>query len=193
MIRCVALLIAMIFVSSSCLAQEKRGIRPDFLQLQYAGSIGYFSLGAGYNVMAKKGLASFHFGHVPNYAGGPLNIFSGRFLFVPRTYRLSDRVTLSPYNAGLTMSYHLGSSFNSSWPQHRYPESYYWWQTSFRLHVNFQPALTIQLSDHTVFKSVSAYFDLNSNELYAVSFGKNTHTLSFWDILMLGAGVRLNY
>ena len=118
---------------------------------------------------------------------------SGRFLFVPKTYRLSDRVTLSPFNAGLMISYHMGSEFRTTWPQHRYPERYYWWQTAFRLHVNLQPAVTIHLSDDTIFKSLSAYVDLNTNELYAVSFGKNPHAISFWDIWMLGAGVRLNY
>jgi hypothetical protein len=193
MVRCSAVLILIIFFTSCCRAQGKKGIRPDFLQVQYAGSIGYLSVGAGYNVIRDKALTSLQFGHVPHYAGGPLNIFSGRFLFVPHTYRLSDRVTLSPYNTGLTLSYHFGSNFRTTWPDHRYPARYYWWQTSFRLHLNLQPAITVRLSDHTIFKSMSAYVDLNSNELYAVSFGKNPHAISFWDILMLGAGIRLNY
>jgi hypothetical protein len=193
MIRCGAFLVFIIFGVLTGRSQGKEGLRPDFLQVQYAGSIGYLSFGVGYNGIRNKALTSIHFGHVPNFAGGPLNIFSGRFLYVPHTYRLSDRVTIAPYNTGLTISYHLGSNFRTSWPDHRYPESYYWWQTSFRFHLNIQPSITVRLSDHTIFKSLSAYVDVNSNELYAVSFGTNTHALTLWDVLMLGAGVRLNY
>lgn len=189
------LLVVVFYVSvvAGAQAQESEDIRPDFLQVQYAGSIGYISLGAGYHIMRKKALVSMQFGHVPNPVGGPLNILSGRFLWIPKQYSISQRLSFAPFNVGMMISYHMGSDFRTRWPSTRYPDNYYWWQTSFRLHPEYQPSLTLKLREYTVFKSVTAYLDVNTNELYLVSFAQNREAISAWDILALGVGIRLNY
>ena len=174
-------------------AQERHWSHPDFLQLQYAGSIGYLSGGVGYDIFRNHARASLHFGHVPKGKGGALNIFSTRLMFVPGSYSAGKRVIISPYDIGLMISYHLGSDFRSRWPDHRYPENYYWWQTSFRFHLNYQPSVTVHIRNHTVFKSVTAYLDVNTNELYLVSLFQNLETLRPGDILKLGFGIRAHY
>jgi hypothetical protein len=173
--------------------QERKWFEPDFVGVQYAGSIGYISGMAGYRVFKEKARWSFHMGHVPQAQGGPLNIFASKLLFVPKRYTLSDRVIANPFDAGLMISYHLGSDFRSKWPEHRYPENYYWWQTSFRIHALLQSSLTIQLRHHTVFKSTTFYIEANTNELYLVSYIQNSKGLDLIDILKLGAGIRLQF
>ena len=108
-------------------------------------------------------------------------------------YPVTERAVITPFDLGLMISYHLGSDFRSRWPSHRYPDSYYWWQTSFRFHLSYQPSITILLRDHTVFKTVTAFLDVNANELYLVSMFQNLKTIRPYDAFKLGAGVRLHY
>ena len=191
--RTCAIIVFLMFIAKASYSQEKHWISPDFVQLQYAGSIGYLSAGAGYDVFKNKWRLSFNFGHVPQSRGGVMNIFSTRLMWVPKVYQLSEKTTLTPYDIGLMISYHLGSDFRSRWPEHRYPENYYWWQTSFRFHLNWQPGVTFKLREHTMFKAVTPYLDVNTNELYLVSYIQNRHALSFHDIIRLGIGARFRF
>ena len=187
---------AIIALTSLCItafAQERHWSSPDHVILQYAGSIGYVSGGVGHNVFKGKARASLHFGHVPKAVGGPLNIFSTKLLFVPRRYQVSERVVVNPFDAGLMISYHLGETFQSKWPEHQYPENYYWWRTSFRFHLNLESSVTMKMKDNTTFKAATGYLELNSNELYLVSLFQNRRSLMLWDVLMVGAGVRLHF
>ncbi len=191
--RRIALIWVSLVAAIPVLAQERHWSHPDFLQLQYAGSIGYLSGGVGYDVFRYRARASLHFGYVPGDKGGPLNIFSTRLVFAPAVYSVGKRITVNPFDIGFMISYHLGSNFRTRWPSHRYPENYYWWQTSFRVHLNYQPSLTIRLRDHTIIKSVSAYLDVNANELYLVSLFQNLESLRPGDVVKLGIGIRANY
>jgi hypothetical protein len=180
-------------ISFTSFGQGRKALSPDFLQLQYAGSNGFLSIGLGYDIFKNNARVSINYGHVPNVYGGPLNIISTKLLYVPGTYKWSEKILVSPFDAGLMISYHMGSDFRSRWPTHRYPENYYWWQTSFRFHINYQPSVTYLLSEKNVFKSWTAYLDFNTNELYLVSYGKNLHSLKLSDVIKLGAGIRLHY
>lgn len=174
-------------------SQERHWSNPDHLIVQYAGSIGYFSGGVGYNVFKGKARASLHYGHVPKAVGGPLNIFATKLLFVPRRYQVSERVVINPFDAGLMISYHLGETFMSRWPEHQYPENYYWWMTSFRFHLNLESSVTLKVREHTAFKAITGYVELNANELYLVSLFQNRRSLSVFDVVMLGAGARFHF
>jgi hypothetical protein len=174
-------------------AQERHWSSPDYLVLQSAGSIGYVSGGVGYDVFRKKARASFLFGHVPKSVGGPLNVLAGKLMFVPRRYHISDRVFVNPFDAGLMISYHVGSDFRSTWPSHQYPENYYWWKTSLRFHLNLESSVTFVIRDYTIFKTVTPYVEFNSNELYLVSFFQNRNALRVTDIIMIGAGARFHF
>jgi hypothetical protein len=194
MVRVVYILF-MVYIGSvsAAMAQARHWTHPDYLQLQYAGSVGYISGGLGYDIFKERGRMSVHFGHVPASKGGSLNIFSGKLMYVPAVYPVSERIAINPFDFGVMISYHLGSDFRSRWPDHRYPENYYWWQTSFRFHLNAQPSVTVRIRDHTTFKTLTGYLDINSNELYLVSFFQNLRSIPAYKILKLGVGVRLHY
>jgi hypothetical protein len=188
----IPILICLAF-SNAAISQESHWTHPDFVEAQYAGSIGYISGGAGYDILRNRARVSLHFGHVPKWKGGTMNIFATKFLYVPAVYQISEKAVIHPFDFGMMVSYHLGSDFRSRWPSHRYPESYYWWQTSFRFHFNFQPSVSILIRDHTVFKTLTAFLDINANELYLISMFQNTKTIRPYDAFKLGAGIRLHY
>jgi hypothetical protein len=191
--RCVIFILIILGGTSVSGQQRKHWTSPDHLTLQFAGSIGYLSGGVGYNIFKGNARTSFHFGHVPKSVGGPLNIFAGKLIFVPRSYKLSERTTVNPFDAGIMVSYHLGDDFRSTWPEHRYPEHYYWWQTSFRLHLNLESSITLKLNEHTTFKAITGYLELNTNDLYLVSIFQNHRALTVLDITKLGCGARFHF
>jgi hypothetical protein len=191
--RVLVIISSILFLCGQAFCQERHWSHPDHLVLQYGGSIGYFSGGAGYDVFKNRARASVHYGYVPEGLGGNLNIFSGKLIFIPRSWQLSEKVKINPFDVGLMVSYHAGSDFRSTWPEHRYPPNYYWWQTSFRFHLNVESSITTKIRDHTVFKSVTGYIEFNSNELYMVTYFQNRHALSPADIIKLGAGARFHF
>jgi len=171
-------------------AQRSR-LLPDFVTLQYAGSIGFVSGGAGYQ-LTDRSLLSFHYGYVPEDKGGELNIVAAKLVFKTWTIRMSEGISFDPLQAGLMMSYHFGSEFRSRWPSHRYPDGYYWWKSSLHAHLVTQTSLTVQIRNGHV-RSLTGFVDFNTNELYLISYMKNFHSLSFTDIIKVGYGIRANF
>lgn len=187
--RRVALLIALLTTSSA--SAQQSGLTPDFGTIQYAGSIGFISAGVGYDIFKRHQL-SLYYGHVPERLGGPLHILATKLMFNISSLRISDHVMISPFNAGVMVSYHFGSQFKSRWPSHRYPDGYYWWKTSLRAHLAAETSVTFSFREEKS-QSVSGFVAFNTNELYLISFLKNTRSLSLADIIKVGYGVRVRF
>jgi hypothetical protein len=186
-------LLVLFAVTSALHASGQRSrYLPDHAGLQYAGSIGYVSAGAGYDVMRKSARMSFHYGFVPEAKGGRLNIVATKLAFKTMSFRLSERTRINPLDAGIMISYHFGSNFRSRWPNYRYPEGYYWWKTSLRAHLLVESFFTVDLKEK-FFKSFTTYVEFNSNDLYIVSYLQNRSSLSLRDIVKIGYGVRMNF
>jgi hypothetical protein len=180
-----------VLLTTSYVWAQQPGLTPDFGTIQYAGSIGFISGGVGYDVFKRHQL-SLHYGHVPERLGGPLHIVATRLMFNISSLRISEHVMISPFNAGVMVSYHFGSQFKSRWPSHRYPEGYYWWKTSLRAHLAAETSITLSLKEQRV-QSVTAFVAFNTNELYLISFLKNTRSLGLADIIKVGYGMRVRF
>lgn len=136
-------------------------------------------------------MVSLHYGHVPQSKGGELHILTGKLIFKTMRIPLSRRIHVNPFDPGIMLSYHFGSQFNTRWSD-RYPSGYYWWSTAIRFHINSQTSLTYKFASGQ-FESVTCFVDLNTNELYLVSYLQNTKSLTLRDIVKVGYGVRLNF
>ena len=179
------------FLVSNAFAQ-RQAWKPDFATTQYAGSIGFVSGGFGYRVFKDKAKVSFHYGFVPASKGGPLNIVASKLLFNTWKIKISNSVDVCPLSAGIMISYHFGEALNSSWAEYRYPKGYYWWRPSIRAHINTQSSIVVKLKDKRI-KSMDYFIDVNSNDLYLVSYFQNRKALGLTDILKVGYGVKVNF
>ncbi len=175
---------------TDAIAQQRSKIIPDFAVIQHAGSIGYASVGVGYD-LTKKMRGSLHYGFVPEIKGGGLDILSAKFLYSPWAIRLNKNFQLSPCDFGVLTTYHFGEEFHDRWPS-RYPEGYYWWTSSIRFHLVAESSFTYLISN-SIFKSVSGYIEFNTNDLYLVSFAQNNRSISFFDIVKSGVGIRMKF
>lgn len=182
----------LLIFSSSAQAQLMKRYAPDFYSLQYAGSIGYLSLGVGYNILKDKGRASIHYGYLPKLNGGNFHIATGKFHFSPIAVKTLKRYTIRPIDFGIFLTYHFGPKFNTTWSKNRYPDDYYWWINSWRLHLALEQSVSYTPKNSKI-KNITFYSELNTNDLYLVSFVENTKSLNLADIIKVGVGTRLYF
>jgi hypothetical protein len=166
---------------------------PDFGVVQYAGSIGYFSGGLGYNVLKSKARFSIHYGFVPVNRGGPLQVLSTKLIFVPVRLTIWNRVRMNPFDIGLMASYHYGSKMETRWPEGVHPKGYYWWHPALRGHLVMESSVTYEFKKDQRFTSITGYVEFNTNELYFLSFVQNINSVKITDVVKVGTGVRLNF
>jgi len=180
---------ALLVLVASEACSQKSFLKPDFLALQHAGSIGYLSAGLGYDVFQSRARMSFHYGNVPKNLGGNLDIFTGKFLCVPAVVRVSELVIIHPIDVGVMVSYHTGENFKSNVPDY-FESNYYWWHTNLRFHVAVEQSVNVYFHERR-FHRMSAYIEFNMNDLYLVSYFTNTSTLGLDKLVKAGIGTRI--
>ncbi|MGV3509329.1 MAG: hypothetical protein ACO1N7_08580 [Sphingobacteriaceae bacterium] len=168
---------------------------PKHISIQHAGSIGYLSIGAGYDLFRnKRGSLEFVYGHVPKSKGGPLNIVSIKFAYRPFEVKITDGIQFYPINPGLFLSYHFGDQFDISFDHQQYEKSYYGWSTAIRGHISVSNEIKLDASAIKL-KHVKLYSEFNVSDLYLASFffKNNSKWLSPGDIIKLGIGVKVGF
>lgn len=181
--------------SASVIAQVKARspLLPDHVSLQYAGSIGYMSLGMGYHLFKEKASLSLHYGYVPEVKGGELHIAAVKFEYKPFAIKLGNKLILHPINptvfASYTFAEHLGFKFNRD----QYPKGYYFWSPSLREHLALNTELKILGDPGSQIKSISLFAEANTNDLYLISWFENRTSTPIRDIFHMGFGVRMNF
>lgn len=165
--------------------------------VQYAGSIGYFSAGAGYEIFGnKRGNLSFHYGYVPESKGGELHITTVKLAYKPWKVALKDWGAFYPFNPGFFASYTFHKDLEVFFPSGQYPKDYYYWSEAIRPHLSFNSE--IELEAPKVFKSrgiraLGLYIEANTNDYYLINYLQNTSELNINDIFQLGLGLRVKF
>lgn len=182
-------------MASSAYAQKSfiSRLRPDQVNLQYAGSIGYFSGGIGYNLWNEKTVLSAHYGYVPKNKGGWMSIFTAKFEYKPFEIKVKNKFIIHPINPVFFPSYTSGDNFDYQFKTSQYREGYYFWSSALRLHLGAGSEVKILNNKTAAFKSVSFYVEANTNDLYAISWFENRTTTPFYAMFKLGYGLRLNF
>lgn len=178
--------------ASTSYAQLAKKLAPDFAQIQYAGSNGWIGLGAGYEFFNRHLRTNFQYGYVPPAKGGPLHLFSGAVFYQPVRIRTGNRLQINPLDIGFKGSYQLGNDYFFKLPS-RYPPNYYWWKPAFRLHLAIESSLTYKFAQNAGIRTLSAYLECNTNDLYLVSYVLNAGSLRVGDVVKTGIGVRLGF
>ena len=166
---------------------------PDGAVAQYGGSIGFISGGISYDLFKnKRGSLDLSYGHVPENKGGPLDVFAAKFAYRAFKIKVKDIAMIYPASPGTFISYHPGDKFEH-WNSGQFSKGYYWWSRSTRVHLSLSTELKLsgkKLFGEKGIEAIGIYSELNTNELYAVSWFKNRDTMSFMDIVRVGYGVR---
>ena len=175
----------------NCRAQVLKDLVPDYVKLQYAGSIGWVSVGGGYDLLGQRVHAGLNYGYVPRQMGGGLHLLSASLFYTPVKLKASKTVTIKPLDVGVKAVYHFGDQFYLNWPE-RFPRNYYWWKSALRLHLALESSVTHVIKDAGKIKSLTAYIEFNTNDLYLISYVLNP-SVSVTDIIKVGCGVRIHF
>lgn len=187
-----------LLLTGTLLAQEDsvrsyKWLVPDFAVAQYAGSIGFVSAGAGYELFKRKGNLDLLIGYVPAFTGSKtLETVTLKFTFSPFETSISKKVTLYPLTGGVYISYTPGRHYSSTLPSW-YPDGYYWWSEAIRTNIFIGAAAKIATDRLRAGSSLTPYFEIGTNEIKLVSYVQNLRALDLWDILHAGIGVRYRF
>jgi hypothetical protein len=189
-----AFILLMLTVQSG-FAQHKFGkaLMPDKAIVQYAGSIGYMSVGLGYDLFKERAELSFHYGYVPQIKGGELHIGALKFEYKPFKLKISDGLIFRPVNPVVFGSYTFGSKFGLRFNPDQYPKGYYFWSPALRGHLGATSELEILANKTSSIRSITLFTEANTNDLYMVSWYENRTTTPITKIFNLGFGLKLGF
>ena len=163
-------------------------------KLQFAGSIGFVSAGAGFTFNRDHIESDLMAGYVPKAIGGEyivtLTIKNTFYLLNIASEKLD--VKIYPLGIGGFFNYTFGNQYETFYPDY-YPDGYYWWDSAIRLGFFLGGKVTRQLPKELSPTAVSAYYELGSNDLYLVSYLQNTKYLKPYDILNLAIGLKVTF
>jgi hypothetical protein len=163
---------------------------PEYLKLQYAGGIGFMSVGVGYQNRKEKLEGDFYYGYVPESVGGvSIHAVSAKITWHPVKPVGWRSWQLHPLSFGALVSYTFGKQYFLFSPKN-YPYSYY----------NFPTALHggafVGGRLDKVFGSgrkLGLYYELGSNDREIVSFAQNGSSISVTEVLNLALGLRASF
>lgn len=166
-------------------------IIPRYSKLQYAGSMGMFSLGTGWNYGHDHWETDIWLGLVPRYSDRQtMATFTLKQHYIPWHIPLGDKYSVSPLRCGLYINTLLDRDFWVKNPE-KYPQGYYTFSTRVRAHVFIGQSVTRNFnSENRLWKSISVYYELSSCDLYLISRITNRY-LRAKDYLSLGFGIKL--
>jgi len=176
----------------------RRWYVPQHVILQTAGGIGLVAGGAGYTLDAKRRWdIDALVGYVPGkYTGGrAFSIFTLKGTYAPFRLPVQTRWHVQPLTVGLLTNYTPSAMLNRS-RDDKYPyKNYYWWSSTVRLGVFLggRVGWELPVGRNNRTRVASIYYELGTNDLYAVSFLTNTKGLALGQILTLGLGVKIDF
>ena len=189
---CISLLLASSFTSfGQDVTDKKSWPIPDHLKTQFAGNIGFLSVGAGYLHGNDKLETDLFVGFLPKSIGGDHIVsVSTKMTYSPWKFALNEEYTVIPFSIGPYLSYSFGSQFDTILPN-EYPDGYYWWATSLRFGAFVGGRVQMYIGDKQRIKSFDFYYELGTYDLEFLSYMQNREALQISDIFSLALGVKL--
>lgn len=187
------------------MAQKKslsERLTPNVAVVQYAGNIGMFSAGVGWEYGKDKWLTEVLLGYVPHYhRTQSLNTLTLRQYYspwniiIPIPLLKKGQLKLTPLTVGVRANIVLfDGDFWTDEPRSHYGGSYYRFSTRVRFSFTTGHLLTYEFPEEWKLwgEGVEMYYEFSSNELGIISAIPNRH-IHFKDILTLGVGARWKF
>lgn len=189
--------ILLLFIGITLSAKAQKFLIPEDAIVQYAGSIGYLSVGAGYELFGnKRGNLDINYGFVPESKGGALHIFTAKFAYRPFVINVGNFAKIYPFNPGVFIRYTLNNNLGFNFDTVQYPKGYYYFSEAARPHLSISNEFQLikgKVLDRTGLKALSIYSEFNTNDYYLINYFQNTTALSVTDIFKLGIGIRVKF
>lgn len=161
---------------------------PDHAKAQFAGGIGFVSVGVGFSNKKEKLEGDFYYGYVPESVGGDhLHAISSKLTWFPVNAIHHKSLQLKPLSLGVLLNYTFGKEYFLFAPEN-YPYEYYGHPTA--LHAGFFMGGQANLQVNKRLKKIGVYYELGTTDVELASFLGNRRSLKPGDIFNLGIGVK---
>ncbi len=165
---------------------------PTHTKIQYAGGMGLLSFGAGWDYgKNNQWETDVLFGFLPKYSTSKTKItFTLKQNFIPWNKYLGKNFSIDPLACGLYINTIFDGDFWVSEPD-KYPNDYYSFSTKMRFNIYVGQRITYRIPENKRFfaKSITAFYELSTNDLYMVSAFTNKY-LKPDDYLRLSFGLK---
>lgn len=155
-------------------SEDKRNwIIPTFVNFQYAGGVGQYIIGGGYDLNKSKNLRMLiQYGFVPKKRSKKnLHITCLRFNYLPFDFKLYKDFRFKPtIGLGISHIFPDGPGTFIRLPSH-YPEGYYA-PNAFRLHFNLGGVYEYHFQKEFFIENLEFYIETTTNDLYLKYFYK---------------------
>ena len=194
--KCILLFLCFLFpFFGNVFAQEDRKIieeeeknkwyKPDYIKFQYAGNIGFLSIGAGYEWWKEVVQTDILYGYVPHYKGNvTVHTFTIKNTFRLYQFEIFNKYNLSPI-VGFSLSLEPGENSYLHVPD-KYPNGYYS-TNSFYACLNAGLKSNFSFKEERYFSRIDFYCEVNTIADYVYY---NLKAQEDWedDILSLALG-----
>ncbi len=168
--------------------------RPHHLTVQTGGGIGMASVGTGLSFAHDRLDLDVLAGYVPRqHAGTTLTVVAAKAKYSPWKLPLASQLALTPLSVGIYTSYTMGLR-NPGKPD-QYPDDFYWFSNTVRVGPVLGSGLSYALPNTAAGypRSLTAYYELATNDLYLISYAQNRRALSLPDIATLALGLKFAF
>lgn len=164
---------------------------PTHVKAQYAGGMGFLSVGYGWDYGRKcRWETDMLIGVLPKaYSDNTHMTFTLKQNYIPWSIRCCDRLALEPFSCGIYMNFISGENFWIKGPD-RYPEArYYNFTSRLRLNLFVGQRLTCYFRKNALLRNITLYYELSANDLDIVAKCGN-RSLALSDIVYFSAGIK---
>jgi hypothetical protein len=192
------ILLGLILIQLAIIAQnkdekKKNWIVPTFINLQYAGGIGNYIVGAGYFLNKSESLRlMIQYGFTPKYKTKKnLHTSTISFNALPWKYKPKENIALIPL-VGIAVSrvFADGPGTFTRLPSH-YPDGYYT-PNAFRAHFNIGGTFQYRFKKQSGIRALEFYILTTTNDLYLKYFFKYK-PIKINDIFSMAFGININF
>jgi len=177
------------------ISAQKKGFKikpPDHIKIQYAGGIGFMSIGAGYNTENQKLEADLYYGYLPKSVGGiSIHSISAKVTWIPTHSVSIKKYELEPLMTGLIVNYSFGKQYFSFDPP-SYPYNYYNFPTAIHSALFLGSRIGHDFPTHAFVQRISVYYEILSFDREVISLLSNLKSLQVTDIVTLSLGLKIN-
>jgi len=178
--------------SDSTMAQH--WLIPDYMKVQFAGNIGFLSLGPGYWYAGKRMELDIMYGYVPKSVGGILHSLTIKNTGMPfKSIQLGEQTKLDPLTLGIPVSYTFGKQFFFVPPKDQYPSRYYDYSSALRIGFFAGGKITQEFGPHYLIREAGLYYELGTYDLLIHNYIFNKDNLRFGDLFSLGIGMQIKF
>lgn len=169
----------------------KHRLLPHHLKLQFAGGIGFVSVGAGYSNKKHTLEGDLYYGYVPKSMGGlPIHAITGKLSLLPVKIDF-ENYQLKPISIGILVNYTFGKQYFGFTPDN-YPFEYYGFPTSLHAGGFIGGQVNKKLKQKKL-KEVGFYYEVITFDSELISYIGNRRSIKITDIINIGFGIKTRF